>query len=53
MNENQMTDWDSYQSLAGDMWNELENLRELWADTEHAYSVQELIDRYEDLAGLR
>jgi hypothetical protein len=40
-------------SVAGDMWNELENLREHWEGTERAVFVQEWIDRYEELAGLK
>lgn len=41
-----------FSSVAGDMWNELENLREHWEGTERAGFIQAHIDRYEELAGL-
>lgn len=37
-------------SLAGDLWNELENLRKFWEGTEHESRVQGFIDDYERLA---
>ncbi len=34
-------------AVAGDLWNEIENLREHWENTPRATFIQEYIDRYE------
>lgn len=39
-------------SIAGDMWNWLENLRPHWADTVDGCFIQQIIDDYEQHAGI-
>lgn len=41
-----------FRAVAGDMWNELENLREQWEGTERAPFIEHHIATYERLAGL-
>lgn len=43
----------SWASIAGDLWNQLENLRGLWEGTEHEAMVQMYIDEYERKDGIR
>jgi hypothetical protein len=44
---------DAWRSLAGDFWNELENLRSLWEGTEREAQCLQLIADYEERAGMR
>lgn len=39
-------------SLAGDLWNELENLREYWQDTERAPLIEAYLAACEQEAGV-
>lgn len=37
-------------SIAGDMWNQMENLRDLWTGTDQEFDCERLIADYEALA---
>lgn len=43
---------DEIRSVAGDLWNHLENLRAHWQDTPQGVLIQGYIDRYEHLTGI-